>query len=102
VPADGGAKDTGRLPIMYAPPIPMAGPRTFVHTVKAGETLPGIAARYRVSADDLRRWNKVGRLSPGQRLVIQTSGTPARSKSAAKGGKGKPRVASKPVKKSSK
>ena len=45
----GGARDLGRLPIMYAPPIPLAGPRTFVHTVKTGETLPGIAARYRVS-----------------------------------------------------
>jgi membrane-bound lytic murein transglycosylase D len=96
----GGAKDTGRLPIMYAPPIPLAGPRTFVHTVKAGETLPGIAARYKVSADDLRRWNKVGRLAAGQRLVIQTRGTPAKGKSAQKQTKAKPRVAKKPVAKS--
>jgi len=99
-----GAKDQGRLPIMYAPPIPLAGPRTFVHTVKAGETLPGIAAHYRVSADELRRWNKdkVGRLSAGQRLVVQTKGTPARTKPAAKSTNGKPRVAKKPVAKSSK
>ncbi len=97
-----GVKDQGRLPIMYAPPIPLAGPRTFVHTVKAGETLPGIAARYKVSADDLRRWNKVGRLSAGQRLVIQTKGTPTRTKQAAKATSGKPRVAKKPVAKSNK
>jgi membrane-bound lytic murein transglycosylase D len=104
VPAN-GAKDQGRLPIMYAPPIPMPGPRTFVHTVKAGETLPGIAARYRVSAEELRRWNKdkVGRLHAGQRLVIQTKGTPSKAKgTGGKATKGKPRHASKPSKKSGK
>jgi membrane-bound lytic murein transglycosylase D len=104
VPMADGAKDQGRLPIMYAPPIPMPGPRTFVHTVKAGETLPGIAARYRVSADDLRRWNKdkVGRMQAGQKLVVQTKGTPAKPKAGGKTTKGKPRQASKPVKKSAK
>jgi len=102
VPAD-GAKDLGRLPIMYAPPIPLAGPRNFVHTVKAGETLPGIAGRYRVSVDDLRRWNKVGRLTVGQRLMVQTKGTPTRAK-AGKAVKGKPRkpAPSRPSKKSNK
>jgi len=101
VPADGSARDLGRLPIMYAPPIPLAGPRTFVHTVKAGETLPGIAARYRVSADDLRRWNKVGRLTAGQRLVVHTKGAPTRGKSSM-AAKGKPRTPTKPTKKSAK
>ena len=102
VPADGSARDLGHLPIMYSPPIPLAGPRTFVHTVKAGETLPGIAARYRVSADDLRRTNKIGRLTVGQKLVIQTRGTPARAKHGGKTTTGKPRVAQKPSKKSAK
>jgi membrane-bound lytic murein transglycosylase D len=99
VPVNGGATQ-GRLPIMYAPPIPLPGPRTFVHTVKAGETLPGIASRYKVSVDDLRRWNKIGRLTAGQRLVVQTKGTPTRAKSATKSTAGKPRQASKPSKKS--
>jgi len=90
VPAN-GARDLGRLPIMYAPPIAVAGPRRFSHTVKAGETLPGIARRYRVSVDDLRRWNKIGRLSAGQKLTIQTRAGPARSKASAKTVKGKPR-----------
>jgi membrane-bound lytic murein transglycosylase D len=102
VPADGSARDLGRLPIMYAPPIPLAGRRTFVHTVKAGETLPGIAARYGVSADQLRRSNKIGRLSAGQKLVVQTKGTPARAKSSGKTTKGKPRTPTKPTKKSAK
>jgi membrane-bound lytic murein transglycosylase D len=96
-----GAREGGRLPIMYAPPIPMAGPRTFVHTVKTGETLPGIAARYKVKVEDLRRWNKIGRLTVGQKLVVQTKGgvSTAGKKAPVKG---KPRQASpgRPVKKS--
>src|SRR6185295_15694171 len=88
----GGARDTGRLPIMYAPPIAVSGPRRFTHTVKAGETLPGIAARYRVSVADLRRWNRIGRLAPGQKLSIQTrAAAPARGKASGKTVKGKPK-----------
>ncbi len=86
VPTD-GSRDLGRLPIMYAPPIAVTGPRKFVHTVKAGETLPGIAGRYQVRVEDLRRWNKIGRLAPGQKLNVQTRGVPTRAKPA----KGKPR-----------
>ncbi|OFZ84254.1 MAG: hypothetical protein A2W21_01620 [Betaproteobacteria bacterium RBG_16_66_20] len=89
-----GARDLGRLPIMYAPPIPLSGPRTLTHTVKAGETLPGIASRYRVSVGDLRRWNKIGRLSAGQKLTIQTKAGPVKKKPASKQAKGKPRQAS--------
>jgi membrane-bound lytic murein transglycosylase D len=76
----GGAHDLGRLPIMYAPPIPVAGPRKVLYTVKAGDTLPSIARRYRVSAEDLRRWNKIGRLAAGQKLIIQTKAPLARGK----------------------
>ena len=92
VPTD-GARDLGRLPIMYAPPIAVTGtgPRNFVHTVKAGETLPGIAGRYQVNVADLRRWNKIGRLAPGLKLNIQTKGIPAATPVRAKPVKGKPR-----------
>ena len=100
VPANGGVRDTGRLPIMYAPPIPMAGPRTFVHTVKAGETLPGIAGRYGVKVDDLRRWNKIGRLTAGQKLVVRTSGAPATGKRTQVKGKSRQASPGKPIKKS--
>ena len=86
-----GARDLGRLPIMYAPPIAVSGARRFAHTVQAGETLPGIASRYRVSVDDLRRWNKIGRLAAGQRLIIQTKTAAARPKASGKTIKGKPR-----------
>jgi peptidoglycan lytic transglycosylase D len=96
-----GARDLGRLPIMYAPPIALPGPRRFTYTVKAGDTLPGIASRYNVSAEDLRRWNKIGRLAPGQKLTIQTAGG-KRSKVPGSAAKGKPRKqpAGKTVKKS--
>jgi peptidoglycan lytic transglycosylase D len=105
-----GKRESARLPIMYAPPIPLAGRRTFVHTVKVGETLPAIAGRYRISVDDLRRTNQIGRLVAGQKLVVQTKGTPARARPATKptpsrtapATKGKLRQPSKPVKKSGK
>lgn len=74
-----GAADVGRLPIMYAPPIPLAAPRTVVHTVKPGETLATIAARYRVDIQDLKRWNSIGRLVPGQKIKIQTRSRAASS-----------------------
>jgi len=91
----GGARDLGRLPIMYAPPIAVSGPRRFTHTVKTGETLPGIASRYRVSVEDLRRWNKIGRLSAGQKLTIQT-----RAAGKAVKGKSKKPSPGRPAKKS--
>ena len=104
VPANGSA-DLGRMPLMYAPPIPLAGPRTITHTVKAGETLPGIASRYRVSVEDLKRWNKIGRLQTGQKLTVQTRvGSSGKSTASRKTAQGKPRKASegKTVKKASK
>ncbi len=77
VPMKGGAEKFSRLPLMYAPPIVKAMPRkrggSQVHIVKAGETEYGIAKRYRVGVDDLKRWNRITTLQTGQRLVIQTS-----------------------------
>jgi len=42
------------------------------HQVKSGETLSGIAARYRVSVTDLRTWNKLrsNTINIGQNLVV--------------------------------
>ena len=86
------------LPAMFQPP---AVPETrmvvrkLAYTVQRGDTLPGIAQRFNVSSDDLRRWNKIGRLTPGQKLVIQvrqaTPGkiTRAASKQAKRGVKQK-------------
>jgi len=91
VPLNGAAADVRRLPIMYAPPIPVPGPRSLKHTVKLGETLPGIAQRYRVSVEDLRRWNRIGRLAVGQKLTVQTRGSTQKGRAAANP-KGKPRT----------
>ena len=62
------------LPTMYQPPsVPEARMvvRKLSYTVQRGDTLPKIAQRYNVSIDDLRKWNEIGRLAAGQRLVIQ-------------------------------
>jgi membrane-bound lytic murein transglycosylase D len=99
VPANGGV-ELGKMPLMYAPPIPVSGPRRFTHSVKPGETLVSIANRYRVRVEDLRRWNRIGRLAAGQKLTIQsTRATPAKGKAVKKATKGSPRQATKPVKK---
>ena len=45
--------------------------RKLTHTVARGDTLVSIADRYGVSVDDLRRWNRIGRLMAGQNLVIE-------------------------------
>jgi membrane-bound lytic murein transglycosylase D len=76
------------LPAMYQPPparevsAPM---RKLSYTVKRGDTLPAIAQRFKVSTDDLRKWNQIGRLSVGQRLTIEVQqASPARSAKPAK------------------
>ena len=62
------------LPAMFQPP---AAPETRMavrkvsYTVRRGDTLSKIAQRYKVSTDDLRKWNRIGRLAAGQRLVVE-------------------------------
>jgi membrane-bound lytic murein transglycosylase D len=53
------AEGMGKLPIMYAPPIPITYRRIF-HTVKPGETLASIGRRFGVSLEDMKRWNPKG------------------------------------------
>jgi membrane-bound lytic murein transglycosylase D len=84
--------------------------RTFYYRVQRGDTLARIAARYAVTADDLRRWNSLAgnALTAGQSLRITSDLAPsagkartasARSKTqAAAKAKGKPlRPAAKPA-----
>lgn len=58
-----------------AQPVAPAAPVTndFVHEVKAGDTLAGIAKQYGVSLADVIRWNRLSSntLTPGQRLTIK-------------------------------
>ena len=70
VPANGRtAVGMTKLPLMYAPPIPITYRRIY-HTVKPGETLASIAQRYRVSLEDMKRWNPKGALV-GQRVTME-------------------------------
>jgi hypothetical protein len=72
VPMNGEAKSAIAMPIMYAPPIPVYGKARAVHMVKQGDTLGSIAARYRVSVAQLKRWNQLGRyLQVGQKIYIR-------------------------------
>ena len=60
--------------------------RTFFHTVHRGETLHAIAARYGVTTQDVRRWNRLANdgVRTGQRLRVTSDVPPIRS-----AGKGK-------------
>lgn len=64
-----------KLPIMYAPPIPVTMRRVF-HTVQPGETLASIAKKHRVSEEDLKRWNGVSKAVPGRKLALEVRATP--------------------------
>jgi membrane-bound lytic murein transglycosylase D len=55
--------------------------RTFYYTVRRGDTLTEIAARYGVTIHDLKRWNRLARdvLRTGQKLRVTSDVPPARS-----------------------
>ena len=87
-----GSSSAQRLPIMYAPPIPVTTRKVF-HTVKKGETLNSIAKRYKVSVEDLKRWNGVSNAVAGKTLAVEVrSGAPRK-------GKPRPQAKGKPYKK---
>jgi membrane-bound lytic murein transglycosylase D len=70
VPIEAEAAAVGaKLPILYAAPIAAV---RHVHRVRPGDTLGGIAKRYRVRLSDLRRWNPASRvLRIGQKIYIR-------------------------------
>ncbi len=55
--------------------------RTFFYTVRRGETLGAIAARYGVTMQDMRRWNRLAhdRVGAGQKLRVTSDVAPVRS-----------------------
>jgi len=59
------------LPASFRPPASQSRVARIDYKVKRGDTLSEIAERYRVSVNDLRRWNRIGRLMAGQHLVIE-------------------------------
>jgi membrane-bound lytic murein transglycosylase D len=72
--------------------------RTFYHRVRKGETLASIAARYDVSAQELRGWNAgTGpKVAPGQRLRVVSDAGPVSTKRGGHGRKTQA-AAAKPV-----
>jgi membrane-bound lytic murein transglycosylase D len=72
VPTRSQAQEASKLPVMYAPPIPVRGRLGIVHRVRKGDTLSGIARRYGVSVRSLKQWNRVGDvLRIGQKIAIR-------------------------------
>jgi membrane-bound lytic murein transglycosylase D len=88
------------LPVNLDQPALLAQERIVrsTHVVKKGETLATIAGKYKVRADDLKKWNRLtGALALGQKLAIEqvVMDQPAKRRIAAKPApKGK--VAAKP------
>jgi membrane-bound lytic murein transglycosylase D len=79
LPLKGSGVGAQPLPAVFRPPVQSATRRgAMVHIVKKGETLYGISRRYRVSTDSLLRWNHVGVLTTGQRLIIYRAPAKAR------------------------
>jgi membrane-bound lytic murein transglycosylase D len=70
VPSSPAALETRRLPLMYAPPIPIVMRRIF-HTVKPGESVTSIARRYSAAAEDMKRWNPGVRFAPGVKVAVE-------------------------------
>jgi len=82
LPVKGSSAGAEPLPAVFRQPaLPPKHRGGAIHIVRKGETLYGIARRYHVSTDSLLRWNHVGVLTTGQRLVIYRPAK-ARSKPA--------------------
>ena len=79
LPLKGSGAGAEPLPAVFRQPVlPPARRGGAIHIVRKGETLYGIARRYHVSTDSLLRWNHVGVLTTGQRLVIYRSSSKTR------------------------
>ena len=83
VPSRPAALETRKLPLMYAPPIPVAMKRMF-HTVKPGETPASVARRYGVAAEDMKRWNPGVRFTPGTKVAIEVRAPAKKARPKAK------------------
>jgi membrane-bound lytic murein transglycosylase D len=90
VPFNGAVTTAKRLPIMYAPPIPVRVKRIF-HTVRRGETAMSIARRYGVALEDIKRWNPGSKIAVGQKvaLEVRVASKPRKGKAKSKA-KGRP------------
>lgn len=65
--------------------------RTFFYTARRGDTLTAIAARYGVTTEDLRRWNRLAAngVRTGQKLRVTSDVAPVRTARARGAGHGR-------------
>jgi len=75
LPIKGSDAAAEPLPAVFRQPVQPARRVGLLHIVRKGETLYGISRRYHVSTDSLRRWNHIGVLTTGQRLIIYGRGS---------------------------
>jgi membrane-bound lytic murein transglycosylase D len=87
VPASPAVAETRKLPLMYAPPIPIVM-RRIDHTVKPSETMASIARRYGVALEDMKRWNSGVRFAPGAKVAVEVR-APVKKKVRSAKSKGK-------------
>ena len=73
------AREVRKMPIMYAPPIPMRTRRVY-HTVRTGDTMYSISRRYGVAVEDLQRWNGTDKIRPGQKLAVEVRASTRKAK----------------------
>jgi membrane-bound lytic murein transglycosylase D len=87
LPIKGSDAAAEPLPAVFQPPvIPKRRPGGSVYVVKKGDTLYGISRRFGVSTDSLLRWNHVGVLTTGQKLVIYRNSSKTRRPAASVNG----------------
>jgi membrane-bound lytic murein transglycosylase D len=80
LPVKGSGVGAEPLPaVFHQPVIPPRRGGGKIHIVRKGETVYGIARRYHVSTDSLLRWNHVGVLTTGQRLIIYRGSAKSRN-----------------------
>jgi membrane-bound lytic murein transglycosylase D len=72
VPAERGRVDAADVSLQKAVFTVVPQGRTFYHTVRRGETLTSVAARYGVTAEELRGWNAMTQsaVKVGQQLRV--------------------------------
>jgi membrane-bound lytic murein transglycosylase D len=89
------AATMSKLPLMYAPPIPVGMRRVF-YNVRKGDTQASIAKRFGVLPEELQRWNPTSKFAAGTRIEVEVRAS-SRAKAKAKPrpqAKGKPRKSS--------
>lgn len=85
LPVKGSGAGAEPLPAVFRQPSFPAVRGRLVYVVRKGDTVYGISRRYRVSTANLIRWNHIGMLTTGQKLVIHGRGHAKKTRKAARG-----------------